>query len=74
MLAGGRETEGEEKERQTEEMMDRYCRGMDRGTTCRDPGTGTQPQLQQMEETGAQLVSTAPRQIHHELREQGKTS
>jgi len=60
MLAGGREREGEEKERQTEEMMDRYCSGMDRETICRDPGTGTQPQLQLMEENGAQLVRTAP--------------
>ena len=54
-----RNSGGEEKERQTEETMDRLCKGMDRETTCRDPGTGTQ--LQQMEETGANLVWMAPR-------------
>ena len=50
---------GEEKERRTEETVDRQCRGMDGETICRDTGTGTQPQ--QMEETAAQLVRTASR-------------
>ena len=60
---------GEEKERQTEETMDRQCRGMDGKTICRDTGTGTQPQ--QMEETAAQLVRTASRRLHGELKERG---
>ena len=47
--------------------MDRQCRGMDRETISGDPGSGTRPQ--QMEETGAQLVKTAPRRLHRELRE-----
>ena len=38
--------------------MDSYCKGMDRETICRDPGTGTQSQ--QVEETSAQLVGKAP--------------
>ena len=38
--------------------MDRQCRGMDRETISRDPGSGTR--RQQMKETGAQLVRTAP--------------
>ena len=45
---------GEEKERQTEETMDRHCSGMDRETISRDPGTGTR--RQQLEETVEQLV------------------
>ena len=49
--------------------MDRQCRGMDGKTICRDPGTGTQPQ--QMEETAAQLVRTASRRLHGELKERG---
>ena len=40
---------------------------MDRETISWDPGTGTQPQ--QAEETGAQLVQTVQRQLHHKLRE-----
>ena len=62
-----RNSGGEEKERQTEETIDRQQRGMDRETISWDPGTGTQPQ--QMEETGAQLVKMVPRRLHRELRE-----
>ena len=40
---------------------------MDRETISWDPGTGTQ--LQQMEETGAQLVKMVPQRLHCELRE-----
>ena len=47
--------------------MDRQCTGMDGETICRDTGTGTQPQ--QMEETAAQLVRTASRRLHGELKE-----
>ena len=42
---------------------------MDGKTICRDTGTGTQPQ--QMEETAAQLVRTASRRLHGELKERG---
>ena len=34
---------GEKKERQTEEKMDGQHRGVDRETSCGDPGSGTQP-------------------------------
>ena len=40
---------------------------MDGETISGDPGTGTQ--WQQTEETGAQLVQTAPRRLHRELKE-----
>ena len=46
------------------------CRGMDRETTCRVPSNGTQPQ--QMKKTCAQLVRTAPQQLHRKLRQQAK--
>ena len=72
LVASQRNNGGQEKERQTEETMDRQCRGTDRETTCRDPGTGTQPQ--QMEETGAHLVGMAPQCLRHKLRELDKTS
>ena len=57
---------GQTIERNGQTMGWQY-RGMDRETISWDPGTGTQPQ--QMEETGAQLVQTVPRQLHQELRE-----
>ena len=53
--------------REAEETIDGQQRGMDRETISWDPGTGTQ--LQQMEETGAQLVKIVPWWLHCELRE-----
>ena len=58
----GREREARQRKRWTD-------RGMDGKTICRDTGTGTQPQ--QMEETAAQLVRTASRRLHGELKERG---